>query len=74
MARIGRPTIIIDVVRMAAFVEQALAAVVARLAQRLKLAEDERVPIAAMRHAHAALKSQQEFFGTVPPAWYPRLN
>src|SRR5215472_2110814 len=35
---------------MAAFVDQALAAVVARLAQRLKLAEDERVPVAAMRH------------------------
>ena len=50
VARICRPSVVIDVVRVAAFVEQALAAVVARLAQRLKLAEDERVPVAAMRH------------------------
>ena len=50
VARICRPSVVIDVVRVAAFIEQALAAVVARLAQRLKLADDECVPVAAMRH------------------------
>jgi len=39
MMRIGRPSIVIDVARVAVFIEQALAAVAARFAQRLKLTE-----------------------------------
>src|SRR5215472_14493657 len=50
MMRVGWPAVIVNVVRVAAFVEQALAAIVATRAERWKLADEERIPIAAMRH------------------------
>jgi len=43
------PTVLVYVLRAAIEVEQPLAAIVARLAQRLQCAEPKRIPVATMR-------------------------
>jgi hypothetical protein len=49
MARIDRPTIFADIERAACDVGETFGAVVAMLAQRLKFAEQEFIPVATMR-------------------------